>query len=169
MENHLEHQSPKTDATSSEYFKFVVIIVGIITAGYILSIAFGTWGWENFQAKFMAVFFLVFATFKLVDLKGFAISYMGYDIIAKKIPSYGYLYPFLELALSAGYFFVVPYTEWVTLFLMAVGSVGVFKELLRGSKIKCACLGTYIKLPLTTVSLTEDVVMGIMALLMIIK
>ncbi len=157
MMDHSHHTEP--ESTPTEYAKFSVIILLIILVGVIF----------DSLRVFMGTFFLVFGLFKLLDLKGFATSYIGYDIIAKRSLAYAYVYPFIELALAAGYFFAVPYTEWFTLFFMIVGSIGVFKELMRGSKIKCACLGTYIKLPLTTVSLIEDVAMGIMALLMILK
>ena len=46
---------------------------------------------------FMAGFFIVFSFFKLLNLKGFAESYAMYDVLAKKIIAWGYLYAFLEL------------------------------------------------------------------------
>ncbi len=165
--DHSNHAMP--ESTPKEYAKFAVVILGILVISYFAAQQFGGLTLANFLRMFMGVFFAVFAIFKLLDLRGFATSYMGYDIVAKRFMSYGYVYPFIELALAVGYFWRVPYTDWVTLIIMTVGSIGVFKELARGSKIKCACLGTYIKLPLTTVSLVEDVGMGIMALLMILK
>ena len=165
--DHEHHDHTGPEATPKEYAKFISIIIGIILISYFLS--FGNFSWPHFFRIFMGTFFSVFGIFKLLDLRGFAMSYIGYDIIAKKWVTYAYTYPFIEIALALGYFFTVPYTDWVTLVIMAIGSVGVFKELMRGSKIKCACLGTYVRLPLTTVSLIEDLVMGVMALLMILK
>jgi hypothetical protein len=55
------------------------------------------------------------------------------------------------------------FLDWITLPLMLIGAAGVLRQLMRGSKIQCACLGTYVKLPLTTVSLVEDLVMATMA------
>ncbi len=163
--DHSNHTEP--ESTPKEYIKFVCIILGIVLISYLATGFSSTITTPNFLRIFMGVFFAIFAIFKLVDLRGFAVSYMGYDVIAKRFMVYGYIYPFIELALAGGYFFHVPYTEWATLIVMFIGSLGVLKELMRGSKIKCACLGTYIKLPLTTVSLVEDVAMGVMALLMI--
>lgn len=168
MMNHEHHEHMETEATLKEYAKFIGIILGIIIVTYSIAGGQGA-GLANFLRMFMAMFFLVFGIFKLLDLRGFAMSYIGYDIIAKKWMGYAYIYPFLEIALTLGYFFKIPHTDWVTLILMAIGSMGVLKELARGSKIKCACLGTYVKLPLTTVSLIEDLTMGIMAILMILK
>lgn len=175
MENHnmMDHDhhnhNMETEATPKEYAKFAGVIVAILLIAYFLASNWGGLSLGNYLRMFMGTFFLVFGIFKLLDLKGFAMSYMGYDIIAKRFPTYAYVYPFIELALAAGSFWMIPYTNAVVLFFMVIGSIGVFKELARGSKIKCACLGTYIKLPLTTVSLVEDVAMGIMALVMILK
>ncbi len=165
--NHDNHTMP--EATPIEYLKFAGVIVAILLISYFAAANWGGLSTSNFLRMFMGTFFAVFGIFKLLDLRGFATSYIGYDVIAKRSLTYAYAYPFIELALALGYFLQVPYTEWVTLFFMTIGSIGVLKELLRGSKIKCACLGTYIKLPLTTVSLVEDVAMGLMALLMILK
>lgn len=165
--DHSHHTEP--ESSPKEYAKFLGVIAGILLLSYLFAQNWSCLGAANFLRIFMGMFFLVFGVFKLLDLKGFAESYIGYDIIAKKSLTYAYLYPFIEIALALGYFFKVPYTDWVTVILMTIGSIGVFKELIRGSKIKCARLGTYIKLPLTTVSLVEDVAMGIMALLMILK
>ncbi len=164
-----DHSQHELEATPLEYLKFCGVILGIILLSYAVSTFGQTFSWQNFFPKFMGMFFLVFALFKFLDLLGFATSYIGYDVIAKRSITYAYIYPFIELAMALGYLFKIPYTEGVTLVFMAIGSIGVLRELMRHSNIKCACLGTYIKLPLTTVSLIEDVVMGIMALLMILK
>ena len=53
---------------------------------------------------FMAGFFIVFAFFKLLNIQGFADSYRMYDIVAAKWPGWGYVYPFVELALGGTLF-----------------------------------------------------------------
>lgn len=167
MIDHEGHIEP--ESTPKEYAKFAVIILGILLISYFTAVSFGGLGVSNFLRVFMGVFFLVFGLFKLLDLRGFVMSYIGYDIIAKRSMTYAWVYPFIEIALAVGYFFSFAPTEWITIVIMTIGSIGVLKELMRGSKIKCACLGTYVKLPLTTVSLVEDLTMGIMALLLILK
>jgi hypothetical protein len=49
----------------------------------------------HFMQIFMAGFFLTFSFFKLLNLKGFAESYAMYDVIAKRIPVWGYIYAFI--------------------------------------------------------------------------
>ena len=161
--NHEQHH--EDEGTPKEYAKFIGILIFIGLAAFLLA----RWQGGSFERFLMAVFFLVFGLFKLLDLPGFVMSYIGYDLIARKSTSYAYAYPFIELFLSLGYFLNWPWINWPTFILMSIGSIGVLRQLLRGSKIKCACLGTYVKLPLTTVSLVEDLAMGIMALLLIVK
>ena len=51
---------------------------------------------------------------------------------------------------------------------MAIGSAGVALKLLQGQELMCACLGAVFKIPMTYVTLAEDLIMGLMALLMLI-
>jgi hypothetical protein len=164
-EQHHDHNHYET--TWKDWLAFAGIIIFILAVALIYSHLAGL-NALNTMRIFMAVFFLVFALFKLADLRGFANSYMGYDIIAKKFSSYAYIYPFIELFLAAGYLLNVSWINWITLIFMLVGAFGVGRELLRKSNIKCACLGSYVKLPLTTVSLIEDLAMAAMAVIAII-
>jgi hypothetical protein len=162
--DHSMHSSE--EGTPKEYAKFIAVLL-LITL-----LAYGIYRFTalDFMPALMGVFFVIFALFKLLDLNGFVASYIGYDIVAKRFTSYAYLYPFIELGLGIAYLSNAPTSiNWVTLFVTVIGSIGVGRELLRKSHIKCACLGTYIKLPLTTVSLVEDVGMGIMAIILLIK
>ncbi|XHC24778.1 hypothetical protein ABWH91_10920 [Phycisphaerales bacterium ac7] len=54
-------------------------------------------------------------------------------------------------------------TNIVTLALMLIGSVGVLKALMENRRIQCACLGTALNLPMTKVTLIEDLSMAAMA------
>ena len=122
------------------------------------------------MADFMAGFFLVFAGFKMLDLKGFAQGYASYDLIAQRSVTYGYVYPFIELFL--GFLYLTKYdlvsTNIVTIIVMGVSGAGVIKNLMAGKKFQCACLGTFIKVPLTSVTLFEDFGMALMAALMLL-
>ena len=59
-------------------------------------------------------------------------------------------------------------TNVVTLIVMLLGAAGVLKALLDKRTIRCACLGTALKLPMTTVTLVEDLTMAGMAVVMIL-
>lgn len=119
---------------------------------------------------FMGSFFLVFGLFKVINIYEFAQAYAMYDIIAKRYRWYGYLYPFFELGLATAYLLKwnLKVTNVFTLILMLISSVGVFAELRKGKAIVCACMGTVFKVPMTYVTLGEDLLMAAMALIMLL-
>lgn len=148
------------------------VIIGLITiASLAATFRGGAFSTEVFLNSFMAGFFLVFSGFKLIDVKGFAEGYSTYDLLAKRVYAYGYVYPFIELALGLAY--VIGWnpflTNVITFVVMTFSGVGVLLKLLKGEKFQCACLGTFLKVPLTKVTLIEDFGMGLMALYMLLS
>lgn len=119
---------------------------------------------------FMAGFFLVFSFFKMLNLKGFAESYMMYDVLAKKIPTWGYVYAFIELGLGIAYLidFNPILTNALTLIVMSISIIGVLQSVLSKKKIQCACLGAVFNLPMSTVTIIEDGLMIMMSLIMLL-
>lgn len=120
---------------------------------------------------FMAGFFLTFGFFKLLDLRSFAIAYQGYDLLAAKWYGYGLLYPFIEMLLGFAYVSnIAPQTTNIlTLVVMGFSSVGVIRSVMNKKSIQCACLGTVFKLPMSTVTIIEDLSMVGMAAFMLIE
>jgi hypothetical protein len=100
-------------------------------------------------------------------LPGFVSAFRGYDILARKVPAYGYAYPFVELLLGLGFVLRWNLTvlNFITLIFMAISTVGVIQSLLRKNKIQCACLGTVFNLPMSKITLVEDLLMVGMAIL----
>ncbi|MEI6532186.1 MAG: MauE/DoxX family redox-associated membrane protein [Chlamydiota bacterium] len=120
---------------------------------------------------FMAGFFIVFSGFKLLDLRGFQEGYAQYDLLAKRFRPYGLLYPFLELGLGLGYLAgrELPALYAFTFLLMSFSSLGVIQALREKKRLSCSCLGTLLQVPLTTVTLTEDLIMALMGLIMFLR
>ena len=112
----------------------------------------------------------MFGFFKLLDLPGFVRTYRTYDLLAKAVPGWGWVYPFVELALGAAYLLgLMPVvTSLVTLVVMFIGAAGVGIALANKQRIRCACLGTVLNLPMTTVTLVEDLGMAAMAAVMLV-
>jgi copper chaperone CopZ/uncharacterized membrane protein YphA (DoxX/SURF4 family) len=142
-----------------ETYKPILLIFGFITlVASSIQIKEGDFDFMVWMQHFMAGFFLVFSFFKLLDVKGFAESYAMYDVIAKRIPAWGYMYPFVELGL--GLAFCINYqpkmTNIVTLIVMSVSIIGVLESVLNKKKIQCACLGAVFNLPMSTVTIIED-------------
>jgi len=149
----------------------ILLIFGYIT-GITLLIQFakGSFNLAGWMSSFMAGFFLLFSFFKLLNLKQFAEGYSSYDVVAKKFLSYGYVYPFIELLIGVAYLtgFHPLFTNSATLLVMSVSSIGVVQSLVRKTNIQCACLGTVIQLPLSKVTLFEDLLMVVMSIVMLI-
>ena len=159
----------KADEKSS-YFPIFLIFGYITGITLVIQFAQGSFNWMQWMSHFMAGFFLVFSFFKLMNLKGFAEGYRSYDIVAKKTPAWGFIYPFVELGLAFAFLtgFDPLTTNIVTLVVMAVSSIGVIQSLVKKTTFQCACLGTVIKLPLSKVTLFEDLLMVAMSAVMII-
>lgn len=119
--------------------------------------------------SFEGFFFLVFAAFKLLGWKGFAEAYGTYDLLARRSKAYAYAYPLIELGLGAGYLleYRLLLVSWITLALMVLGAAGVARALGQKRRIPCACLGVVFRIPMTWVTLVEDLVMAVMAAAMI--
>ena len=166
---HQHHAMAEEQPKESLYPLF--LIVGFI-AGVTLLVAFSTGDWsaEPLMRHFMAGFFIVFSFFKLLDPPGFVSAYRGYDLVARKIPAWGWAYPFVELTLGVAYLlaWMPVVTNAVTLVLMLIGAAGVLKALLDKRAIRCACLGTALNLPMTKVTLVEDLTMAAMAAVMLV-
>lgn len=124
----------------------------------------------QWMQHFMAGFFLVFSFFKLLNLKGFAESYAMYDVLAKRIPQWAYLYAFIELGLGIAYTinFNPFLTNMVTLAVMSISIIGVLQSVLNKKKIQCACLGAVFNLPMSTVTIIEDALMIAMSAIMLL-
>jgi len=123
------------------------------------------------MSHFMGGFFLTFSFFKLMNLRGFAEGYQTYDVLAKRLPAYGLVYPFLELGLGVAFLtgFEPILTNAATLVLMSVSIMGVIQSLLKKTQFQCACLGTIIKLPLSKVTLAEDALMITMSAVSLLR
>lgn len=152
-------------------YKPLLLIFGFITGISIITARMeNEIHWMKCMSNFMAGFFLTFSFFKLLDIKAFAESYAMYDIIAKRIKAYGYIYPFIELVL--GIAFLTEFNPFVTnivaLIVMGISIIGVLQSVLNKSKIQCVCLGAVFKLPMSTVTIIEDALMIVMSTAMLI-
>ena len=141
-------------------FGYILLVSILAQADDLAHFDFMLW-----MRHFMAGFFLVFSFFKMLDIRNFADSFKMYDIPAARIPGYALAYPFIELGLSIAYLlnFMPTATNVVALVIMGVGAIGVLRSVLNKSEIRCACLGSVFELPMSTVTLVEDMLMVVMA------
>jgi copper chaperone CopZ len=143
------------------YLLLVIAAVSFMQGGFDLPMA---------MRLFMGGFFVAFSFFKMLDLRGFSDAYRSYDLVAKALPAYGFIYPFIELGLGLGYL-----ADWqpfwinlTTVVVMGVSLIGVLKAVLSKQAIRCACLGTVFNLPMSTVTIVEDGLMLAMAVVALV-
>jgi hypothetical protein len=140
----------------------LLLIMGLIA---LASLAADSW-----MMAFMGGFFIVFGAFKLLNVPAFAESYARYDIVAAAFKPWGYAYPFIEVALGFAFLFGFQMlaATWVALALSVVGAIGVIKANMSKQTIQCACLGTVFQLPMSFVTIVENVGMAAMAAWMLV-
>ncbi len=168
--NHQDHEHPLHNHSAMQKFldgfnvykPLVVIVVFCILLSIIESNDFIA---EKFMYNFMGYFFIFLSLFKFFDLKGFVEGFATYDLVTMKVIGYGYFYPFIEFLLGASYLlqYNLFWVNLITLTVMSISGAGVLKSILSGQKIRCACLGSVLNVPLSTVSVLENLGMGAMA------
>lgn len=125
-----------------------------------------TWEW------FISISMCILAIQKLQDVERFSNMFLGYDLLARRVVRYAYVYPFAEGL--AGVLMIADAMLWLAiplaLFIGTIGAVSVYKAVYVDKReLKCACVGGASNVPLGFVSLTENVMMIAMALWMLVK
>lgn len=150
---------------------FPLFLIFAFIAGASVLLNYKPWNTNGFMLDFMGLFYVVFSFFKFLDLKGFPESFRMYDPVANAVPVYGWVYPFIELALGVLFLMriQIPIALIITLIILGITAIGVTKTLLSKKSIQCACLGTALKLPMTKATFIENSIMIIMAVAMLLK
>ncbi len=151
------------------YRPLFALVAVSLAVGCALALAGEGFSTRVFMHGAMGFSLCAFALLKLFDAERFADGFEMYDLIARRSRSYARAYPLLELGLGLAYFAqiaqVAVYAATIALF--AIGSVGVIAALGRGLDIHCPCMGTVLDVPLSTVTLAEDLGMVLMAMMML--
>lgn len=168
--NVFETTSVSEEKTKLQQLKPLFLIFGYLLGATFL-LHFKNWNTSEAMLDFMGLFFIVFSFFKFLDLKGFTESFSMYDPLAKAVPKYGWVYPFIETAL--GILFLmrleVEVALVVTLVVLGITTVGVTRTILSKKAIQCACLGTALKLPMTEATFIENSSMIVMAIVLLLN
>ena len=169
LQVHLGRKEPASDDDTS-----YTPIIALFSVAALLALAFAhvalpsvvawqTLGW------FVSISMVLLGLQKLKDIESFSTMFLNYDLLAKRWVRYGYVYPFVET--GAGLLMTAMVWNWLSvpsaLFIGTVGAVSVSKAVYVDKReLKCACVGGDSKVPLGFVSLTENVMMVGMALVM---
>ncbi|MBY0353514.1 phosphotransferase [Candidatus Babeliales bacterium] len=160
----------KNSYTVKNFLPLIIIFSIITTVTLLKQTLSPSFSVHTLMLDFMGIFFVTFSLFKIINLKNFAQAYAEYDLIAKRSRSYALAYPFIELSLGVSYLlrWQLALAHWVTLVVMLISAAGVAYALAQSKNIECACLGMVFRVPMTYVTLGEDLLMVLMAAIMIV-
>jgi len=163
-----EMQSENQDASKWKQLRPLFLIFIYISVTAIL-LNYQNGDVQNAMLDFMGIFFIVFSFFKLLDLKGFPPTFRMYDPLARLLPIYGWVYPFIEVMLGLMFLMriEIPFVLIATVVILGITTFGVISSVLRKKQIRCACLGTALNLPMTEATIIENVIMLLMAFYML--
>lgn len=146
-----------------DYWPLIIIASAGLIAGVV------GWGQTGDLMRSMTFFMgtglILLAGLKVVNLSEFVMTFRKYDLLAARSSVYANGYPFLELLLGAGYLFGVYLlaVNILTLIIMTIGAIGVYRKMQDEEVLMCACLGAVFNVPMTWVTLAEDMLMATMA------
>lgn len=159
-------EKEKTDL--QQLFPLFLVFFYITVTSLVLNRYTGTV--SGFMLDFMGIFYIVFSFFKFLDYKNFPGVFGMYDPLARVVPIYGWVYPFIETGLGLLFLFrlEIKIALISTLIILGATTIGVVRTMISKSTIQCACLGTALRLPMTKATLIENGIMLIMAVWMLI-
>tara|TARA_R100000789_G_scaffold95833_1_gene96715 strand:- start:145 stop:984 length:840 start_codon:yes stop_codon:yes gene_type:complete len=137
-----------------------------LSIGFLGAITWQTLGW------FISVSMILLGMQKLRDIESFTTMFLNYDLLARKWVPYAYVYPWVETGagvLMTG-MLLTSIAAPAALFIATIGAVSVFKAVyIDKRELKCACVGGNSNVPLGFVSLSENLMMMGMAIVMLAK
>ena len=171
MATSVKQRNEDRGRTIKDYLPLIALIALMLSAASALQVRADIAGGTTFMHHFMGFFLVVYAMFKIFDLEGFADGFEMYDLLASRLRAYAFVYPFIELALGLAYLsFALPTVTYIlTILVFGFGTLGVLDALRKGLDLDCPCMGSVLSVPLSTVSLVENVGMSVMAAVMLIS
>lgn len=152
-------------------------IIAVFSVTLFMALAVSWVSRQTFDPIFMVELFVGFSMavlgiLKLQNLLSFATGFVQYDLIAQRYLPYSYVYPYIEA--GGGVLMIAGLFTWVVapivLIASTLGAVSVFKAVYLDKRdLHCACVGGGSSVPLGFVSLTENLIMMVMAVWMLLK
>lgn len=146
-------------------FYSLLLIICIFSIIYIINYSYLYFyknkDFSNLKNNIMGSILIVFGILKLYDIEKFMEIFQKYDIISKNIPIYSYAYPFIEIILGICfmYSFKLNKVKLITNLLMFISIISVSLSMIKGQTLRCGCLGAFFHIPLSYVTLSENIIM----------
>lgn len=152
-------------------------IIAIFSVALLMAIAvnflsYGQWRAIKTFELFIAISMCFLGVMKLQNLYNFSNQFVTYDLLAARWVRYAYIYPFIEA--GAGILMIANMLPWLSapavIFIGSIGFLSVFKAVyIEKRQLKCACVGGDSSVPLGFISLTENIMMIVMGVWLLLK
>ena len=166
LRERLTDYDPKAKTYKPVLYLFAVAAATAVS----LSIGFlGAVGWQTLGWA-ISMMMILLGMQKLRDVESFSTMFLNYDVLARRWVPYAYIYPWVET--FAGVLMMGMLLTWLAapaaLVISTIGAWSVFKAVyLDKRELKCACVGGGSNVPLGFVSLTENLAMMGMSIVML--
>jgi glutaredoxin len=168
----LEFLGKRPDPDERDTYRPIVAVFSVTFAMAVATTlaAQGRFEWLRIAELFVAFSMCVLGVLKLQNLQSFATGFVQYDLLARRYVPYASMYAFIEAA--GGVLMIADVSTLVVapavLVASTVGAISVFKAVyLERRDVNCACVGGGSRVPLGSVSLTENLMMIAMAVWML--
>ena len=154
--------------------KSYVAVISVFATAFLLATAiiYGySLGFINIVKLFMGFSISTLAMLKLQNIESFSNQFITYDLLAIKWLSYAYIYPFAEMIVGIGIIsgIFISIIAMIAIFIGCIGVVSVYYAVyVQKRELKCACVGGESKVPLGFLSLTENIMMIVMGICMLL-
>ena len=167
--SHTHTHAPKTLGDRVKpYTRLILTLSVVIVFGIVLSFVTG-FSWLTLMDYWMGGYFLAFGIMQVLSLKKSAAMLRGYDPLAKIFTPYSFAYPLIQIGLGIGYFFMVwPIAiSGIASVILLINTIGVDSVIRKKEVVRCGCLGEAMNVPVSRITLTENLVMLGMAIFML--
>jgi hypothetical protein len=141
----------------TDYTSLIIALLVVSLLTYISVFNFA----QDFMAALMGWFFLIFGLAKVLSLPSFVVAFQRYDLLAMRSKIYAFAFPFLEIGAGLAYLYSwnIVAVSAIALPLLLITSWSMFIKIYRNEAVPCACLGTIFKVPMSWLTLGEDLFM----------
>ncbi len=157
-------EKPEAKTFYQTYKPLLTVFTYIFIFSTAYQIHLGEFSAHLFMNHIMAGFFIGLSFFKFLDLNSFATAFTNYDPLAQRWNAYGFIYPFIEIVLGflfiAGKFLL--FANILTIVVLSISTIGVYQNMKK--KFQCACLGAGFNIPLSNITIIENLAMIAMAI-----
>lgn len=160
----------KAEPSKKENAKLIGIFLFLITSATLMGTlnSFNAVEWVRW---FMGGLLIIFGGLKLLGIEVFIKVFPLYDLIAKRVAVYKYIYPLLQVLL--GMFFLIGalgvIRDLTVIIIGLSGLIGMVKIVSKRGAIRLSYLGTILRLRFSTVVLIENTLMICLGLIMMIS